>query len=597
MQNLHWLDILIILAYLAFTLIISLYFSKQARKGTQQFFTGGKNLGWFMTGISLVATTFAADTPLAVADLVAKNGISGNWVWWCFCIGGMFTAFFFSKLWRRSEVLTEPALVSLRYDGKGAQFLRSFKAIYFGFFINLLILCWVNLAMIDIVAVFFEIPKMEAIIWVGAILLFTGFYTSLSGLKGVVFTDVFQFFLAMGGCIYLAYAVVVSPEIGGIEGLKAKVPAESLQFLPTFSGNQGTFALSIPAFIAMGFFIWWTSWYPGNEPGGGGYVVQRILSTRNESQAFWSTVFFQFANYGIRPWPWIITGLCCMVLYPNAGQKGYIYAMRDYLDIGTKGLLITAFLGAYMSTMATQLNWGASYLVNDLLKFRWKKPESFSTFSAEADANVNPQAEKYYVRWGGAFTILLGILSLLLTLAFNNIAAIWEIVVECGAGLGFVLIGRWLWWRFNAWSEIAASIGSILGYLICKYILVHFNPDFARGVFDYPLTFYTTVLFTIAITLFVTFITPATQTPQLQAFYNRVRPYGRWGRFTQHQSENQDWGWRVLATLLAVILTYAFLFLTGALILELYQWVWGCLITLFLSISGLIWLTKRYQLL
>jgi SSS family solute:Na+ symporter len=364
-MELQWIDWSIIILFLLTSLGIGIYYKKKSSGSLSDFFLGGRNLPWYIAGTSMVATTFAADTPLAVAELVANNGIAGNWLWWSFLLGGTLTTFFFAPLWRKANVLTEVELLELRYDGKKAALLRGFKAIYLGVFINILIIGWVNLALNALLVVFFDIPPNEVLYYTGAAMLLAALYSSLGGLWGVAVTDAFQFVIAMIGSIVLAVIVVNSEQVGGIAGLKEKLPPGSLNFFPQIGdGSLGAgLTLSFGAFLAYAGFQWWASWYPGAEPGGGGYVAQRMMSTKSPKDSVYATLLFQIGHYCIRPWPWIIVALCAVVLYPDlavADKKlGYVMAMKEFLPTGMKGLLLAAFLAAYMSTISTQLNWGA----------------------------------------------------------------------------------------------------------------------------------------------------------------------------------------------------------------------------------------------
>jgi Na+/proline symporter len=368
-------DYSIVLLYFIISFSIAFYYYKRASKDTNEFFLSGRNLPWYLAGLSMVATTFAADTPIAVTELVTKNGIAGNWLWWNFAFGGMLTVFFFSKLWRRAGLVTEVEFTEFRYSGKPAKFLRAFRALYLGLIMNIIIIGWVNKAMISILIGFFGVEQTLVFFYVFGVMLFVAIYSALSGLWGVVITDAFQFFMAMAGCIILAIIVVNSPQVGGINELQNKLPHTVFDFFPSISNASdasGAMVLSISSFLAYVGIIWWASWYPGAEPGGGGYVVQRMLSSKNEKHSLFATLFFQVAHYALRPWPWIIVGLSTLILYPDlsSDQKGlgYIYAMRDFLPAGIKGLLIAAFFAAYMSTVATQLNWGTSYIINDFYR-------------------------------------------------------------------------------------------------------------------------------------------------------------------------------------------------------------------------------------
>ena len=436
-MNLHILDWVMIAVYLAITTVIAVAFSKKAGKSLGDFFLGGRNLPWYIAGISMVATTFAADTPLAVTELVARQGISGNWLWWNMMIGGMLTTFFFARLWRRANILTEVEFIQLRYSGVQSHVLRGFKAIYLGFFMNILVLGWVNLALITILEVFFEVPKSTVIWYVAGAMALVAIYSALSGLKGVVITDVIQFGIAMTGSILLAVIILHSNEIGGISGLKTKLADQSavFSFFPRISSAGGAakvFVISAGAFLAYIGFQWWASWYPGAEPGGGGYIAQRMMSTKNEKHSVFATLFFQVAHYCLRPWPWIIVALCTLVLYPEIAasdpKQGYVMAMKDdFLPIGLKGLLLVAFLAAYMSTISTQLNWGASYLVNDFYKPFLRPPGSLKKGQDE---------NRFYVGVSRAITIILMLASLAVTTQIKSISGVWLFILECGAGLG-----------------------------------------------------------------------------------------------------------------------------------------------------------------
>ena len=547
--GLHFWDWIIILAFIAFSLTIGLYFRKRASKDLESFFLGGRQMPWLIAGISMVATTFAADTPLAVTELVGKNGISGNWIWWCFLAGGMLTTFFFAKLWRRAGVLTETEFIELRYSGKQAAFLRGFKAIYLGLLMNVLVIGWVNLAMITIIQEFFGLPDFQTYLVVAGAMVFAAFYTSLSGIWGVAVTDVVQFSIALVGTIILAYIVVGSPEVGGISGIKEKLPDATFRFFPVIGESATdtgkTFAIGAGAFLAFIGVQWWASWYPGQEPGGGGYVAQRMMSTKTEKGAVYATLFFQIAHYCLRPWPWILVALACMILYPELEgselREGYVRVMRDFLPVGLKGLLFAAFLGAYLSTISTQLNWGAGYLVNDLYK-RFLAPEANS---------------KQLVWLSRLITFGLMIAGLLITLKMESITGVWEFIIECGAGLGLVLILRWYWWRINAWTEITATIVPFIAYALSKWGLA----------LEFPDSFFFTVSITTISWLLVAFLSPRDKTENLENFYRRVRPDGNWRVIDGSQKENRNNIARLaVCWVSAVLMTYGILFLTGKLI-------------------------------
>ncbi|MBK6888978.1 MAG: Na+:solute symporter [Sphingobacteriales bacterium] len=558
------LDWLLIALYFVISLVIGLRYAKFAGKDLSHFFLGGRSLPWYLAGLSMVATTFAADTPLAVTELVANNGVSGNWLWWNMLASGMLTTFFFANLWRRSGVLTEVELIELRYSGPEAKFLRGFKAVYLGLFLNAMIIGWVNVAMISILEGFFGISPQLALAITAGLMLITAAYSSISGLMGVAVTDAFQFIIAMLGCIVLAILVVSSEKIGGITGLTQKLPDWSLQFFPSLS-NTGAAGQSLA--IGMGTFLafvgvqWWASWYPGAEPGGGGYVAQRFMSTKDEKNAVFATLFFQFAHYCLRPWPWILVGLAAIVLYPDLTNKkmGYIYAMRDYLPSGWRGLMLVAFIAAYMSTIATQLNWGASYLVNDLYK-RFLSPPAKHPDTATA--------ERHYVLVSKFVTLLLMLVGLIASTFINSISGVWQFIMECGAGLGLVLILRWYYWRINAWSEIVATITPFLIFAITK----------ASGI-TYPTSFFMTVGFTTFAWIVATYLTPPTDANTLISFYQKVQPQGVWWpvrdllNLPVKNDNNLQIAWLFLCWLSGIAMVYSALFATGKLIFM--QWTSG----------------------
>jgi Na+/proline symporter len=565
---LEFWDWFIIAAYFALSLGIGLYYAKRAGKNTDEYFLGGRNMPWALAGLSMVATTFAADTPLAVTELVANNGIAGNWLWWNMLIGGMLTTFFFARMWRRSGVQTEIELIELRYSGVQASFLRGFKAVYLGLIMNALIIGWVNVALNSILSVFFGIPEEQVIYYTFAAMLLTAGYSALSGLWGVAVTDAVQFIIAMTGCIVLAVLVVQSPEIGGMTGLMEKVPASSLEFFPAIEngGGLGThLTITLGAFFAFIGVQWWASWYPGAEPGGGGYVAQRMMSTKTEKDALYSTLFFQVAHYALRPWPWIIVGLCTLVIYPDLPQAdkklGYVMAMKDYLPVGLRGLLLVAFFAAYMSTIATQLNWGASYLVNDLYK-RFVKPPS--AFASAADA------EKKYVSVARLVTLLLMIAGAFVTTRIKTISGVWEFIIECGAGLGLVLILRWYWWRINAWSEITATLVPFVVYGICKMWI---EPMAGEGFVANKGSFFVTVGVTTLSWLLVTFATAPVESAHLSRFYEVVRPGGNWKPFavSGKNEHGKGMGSLLLCWVFAILMTYGCLFTFGSFLFHRYQ--------------------------
>jgi solute:Na+ symporter, SSS family len=552
-------DILLVISYFLISLLIAFFLSKRAGKNPEEFFLSGRKLPWWIAGTTMVATTFAADTPLAVTELVASNGISGNWLWWNMVAGNVLTVFFFARLWRRAEILTDVEFIELRYSGKPAAFLRGFKALYLGIFMNVIIMGWVNVALAEILKVIFNIPESHIFPYIVAAMILVGIYSAVSGLWGIAFTDMFQFTIAMAGCIALAFVVLDLPEIGGIAGLKSKLPEEMFSFFPKVglspkNAAGSVMALSFSAFTAHIAIQWWSSWYPGAEPGGGGYVAQRMMSAKDEKHSLLATLWFTVAHYALRPWPWIIVALCSLVLYPELAAEdkkaGFIMAMKDHLPPGLLGLLVAAFLAAYMSTISTHLNWGASYIMNDFYK-RFIK---------------NDGSDRHYVQVSRIVTLIMVLLSSLLVLVINSISGAWAFIIECGAGLGLVLILRWFWWRVNAWSEITAMIVPFLGFTLSKYI---FKIQFPESLFF--IVGLTTVSW-----ITITFLTGPDDTEKLVAFYKRVYPGGPgWKAIREkagtHKLREEPVNRLFFNWILGIFLVYMSLFSIGYIVLGEYS--------------------------
>lgn len=569
---LETLDWIIIIIFLLISLYIGLKFKDKASGSLTDFFLAGRNLPWYIAGLSMVATTFAADTPLWVTEVIKKNGISGNWLWWNMLIGGMLTTFFFAKMWRKANVLTELEFLELRYSGKVTKLFRKFKAVYLGLFFNTIIIGWVNAAMIKILMIFLNIDYLTAFIYIAILMILIAVYSSLSGLLGVAITDALQFTLAMGGCIVLAIIMLNSEQVGGVVGLKEKLPEWRFNFFPNLNGTNsdiGTFGLTIGAFFSFVAIQWWASWYPGNEPGGGGYIAQRMMSTKNEKHAVLATLFFQIAHYALRPWPWIIVGLCALIVYPdlpmNEAGNGFVFAMRDFMPTGFRGLIFTAFLGAYMSTISTQLNWGASYITNDLYK------------------NINTENnevlfQKKLVLIGRIATVSIMAIALVITSFIDTIDGAARFLIASSAGLGAVLILRWYWSRINIWSEISATIAPIIGFVLSKFVVA---PLFERScnagnsfVENEGILLFTTLFTTIA-WLSVTFLTKPENDETLKKFYQQVEPLGAWNSVREKlnlpKTKSQIPA-LIACWISAVTLTYSTLFFIGKLIFEEYYY-------------------------
>ena len=577
-MNLSVLDWTVIAAYFLFNLGIGLYYARRAGGSTSEFFLSGRNVPWWLAGTSMVATTFAADTPLAVTGFVAKNGIAGNWLWWNFVMSGMLTVFLYARLWRRAGVMTDIEFAELRYSGKPAAFLRGFRALYLGLPINCIILGWVNLAMVKILEITLGLTKRGAIIVVIGMLLFTAFYTALSGLWGVLVTDLFQFALKMSMVIVLAVLAVNA--VGGIDSMKTKIGAldaasgsgSRLAFFPEFNSVWMP-AITLFVYLAV---IWWSTWYPGAEPGGGGYVAQRIFSAKNERHGLLATLWFNIAHYALRPWPWILTALASLILYPELVDKesGYIRTLLDpnVFPSYLRGFMLAAFAAAYMSTIGTQLNWGASYVINDFYRRFVKRSET----------------EKHYVIASQIVTLLLMGASVVVTFYMDSIGGAWKLLLVTGAGTGTVLLLRWYWWRINAWSEVSA--------MICAAIVSIFLQSVLKWNSDMPLDFAYLMLVTVGVTTVVWVVVTMMTSPEpietLVAFYRRVRPEGPgWtdiaARADLSASHAQGrLSLQVLNWILGVALIYGTLFGIGKLIFK--EWVAGFAFLLVAIIAGIL---------
>jgi len=537
----------------------------------------------------MVATTFAADTPLLVTELVRTDGISGNWLWWSLLAGGVFTSFFFARYWRRSGALTDLEFLTLRYAGRPMHLLRGFRAVYLGLLLNALIMAWVNLALLTLLEVFFPgIPSDTRYLILLALIGFTLLYVTLAGLKGVMYTDVLQFGVAMAGSIALAVFVLSTEQVSGLAGLKAQLPEAQLRFFPTLSTASGDqLALGLGAFLSMMVLQWWASWYPGNEPGGGGYVAQRMLATRNERHAVGATFLFQVFHYAVRPWPWIIVGLAAVVLYPGlpdaAAREGYVMAMQDHLPAGWRGLLLAGFFAAYLSTLSTQLNWGVSYLIGDCYR-PYVRPN---------------RTDSEYLRASRWLTLGVGLAGFGATFAIDSLAQAFELAIGASAGLGLVLMLRWYWWRISAWSELAATALPLVVYPV----LLAIDASGAGHQLNRPDAFFgdrTVFVLQVGITtlswVVVTFLTRPTPPGTLASFVSRVQPRGWWrGQNRPPHTDPPIWalwvGW-----LAGVAGIYSLLFGVGSLLFEpASSWWWGASTASCAAL--LVWLDRRYRLL
>lgn len=552
-MRLTTVDWCIIAGYFLFNILIGFYYKSKAGSNISEFFLSGRNVPWWLAGTSMVATTFAADTPLVVTGLVAKNGIAGNWLWWNMVASGMLTVFLFSRLWRRSGVTTDIELAELRYSGKPAAFLRGFRSIYLGVIMNCIILGWVNLAMVKILVLVLGVNKDQALWIVIGIIALTSFISTLSGLWGVLVTDLFQFAVKMTMVIVLAVQAVRA--VGGIDQMKLKLGGEGSAFLSFVPDLHSVWMPAVTFFVYIA-VNWWATWYPGAEPGGGGYVAQRMFSAKDERHSLLATLWFNIAHYALRPWPWVLTGMASVILYPHLQdpETGYIRVMIDYLPPSLRGLMVAAFAAAFMSTIGTQLNWGASYLVNDLYKrfIRINEPD------------------RHYVLASQVATVLLTIVSAIITHYMDSIAGAWKLLIVTGAGTGSVLILRWYWWRISAWSEVSSMAAAFVASIALQTV---FGLDSDNPVqFAYIILY--TVGFTTVVWVSVTFLTAPESNATLVAFYRKVRPsVAGWGpvaRLAPDVRPSSDLAWNLLDWLCGCVLVYGSLFGIGKVILKEY---------------------------
>jgi len=563
MISLSNLDYTIIFSLFAVILFIGIYVGKTSGKNTNQYFLSGRNMPWWLLGLSMVATTFSTDTPNLVTDIVRTNGVSGNWVWWAFLVTGLLTVFVYAKLWRKSEVKTDIEFYELRYGGKPARFLRSFRAVYLGVIFNVLAMAGVTLAAIKIGQVMLGLDPITTVVIAGFI---TVVFSAIGGFKGVVYTDFILFFVAMLGAFGAAYYIIGLPEVGGLENLIAhKNVKDKLNILPSLNDTETFIKLLIIPLAVQ----WWSSWYPGSEPGGGGYVAQRMLAAKDQNHAIAATFFYNLMHYALRPWPWILVALASLIIFPDLGSIQEAFpnvtqdklghdlaysAMLTKLPSGLLGLVLASLAAAYMSTISTHLNWGASYVVNDFYK-----------------QQINSKAsEKHLVNIGRITTILLMMVSSIIALSLTNALQLFEIILMFGAGTGSIFILRWFWWRINAWSEIAAMICSGVVSILFEFTPIGsmiFSEDFIQPYFKFPMV----VLITTFVWVVVTFMTKPDDDETLVKFYKKTKPGGPgWKRIKDlaklSESENNS-EWIVPRGILCMILgcfaIYSALFSTG----------------------------------
>jgi Na+/proline symporter len=519
-MHLQLIDWLIV----AFTLIIcffpALFFGKRAGKSTSEFFVSGRSVPWWLAGFSMVATTFSSDTPNLVTDIVRRQGVAGNWVWWAFVLTGVATVFFYARLWRRSNVMTDLEFYEIRYSGKAASFVRGFRSVYLGLFFNCMIMATVNLAACKIAAILFGLERWQTLLGVG---LLNVIFATHSGLWGVLVIDMIQFFIKMTAVVAAAYFAINLPQVGGLSGLVEKVSAMSgpgglkyLDVLPDFTNNWD---MAIAVFIMPIAVQWWAVWYPGAEPGGGSYIAQRMLASKSEKDSLGAVLFFNIAHYVLRPWPWILVGLASLIIYPELSdiQKAFpdldptllghdiaYPAMLKFLPVGFIGLMIGGLIAANSSTILTHLNWGASYLVHDFYRRFIRKDKD----------------ERHYVSAGRIATLILFAVSSSFVFLLDTAKDAFDIILQVGAGTGLLYLVRWFWWRVNAWSEVAAMLSSFLISIVLLILSkngIHFNTHVALLI---------TIAFTTVCWILTAFLAPQTDKQVLLSFYKKVRPFG-----------------------------------------------------------------------
>ncbi len=519
-MHLTALDWVIAAICLFICFVPALFFGKRAGRSTSEFFVSGRAVPWWLAGLSMVATTFSSDTPNLVTDIVRRNGVAGNWVWWAFVLTGVATVFFYARLWRRSGVMTDLEFYEIRYSGKAASVVRGFRAIYLGLLFNCMIMATVNLAACKIAGVLFGLPRWQTLAFVG---LLNVAFAAHSGLWGVLVIDMIQFFIKMTAVIAAAYFALRAPQVGGLDGLITKLSAmrgpggvDYLAVLPDFSNNWD---IAVAVFIMPIAVQWWAVWYPGAEPGGGSYIAQRMLASRSERDALGAVLFFNVAHYVLRPWPWILVALASILVYPelsdiqrafpnlDPGLLGHDIAypaMLKFLPVGFVGLMVGGLVAANSSTILTHLNWGASYLVHDFYR---------RFIRTDAD-------ERHYVRAARAVTVLLFICSSALVFLLDTAKDAFDVILQVGAGTGLLYLVRWFWWRVNAWCEVVAMVSSFVASLVFLVLAkngVHVSTHMALVL---------TIAATTVCWVVTAYVGPETDRDVLVRFYRAVRPAG-----------------------------------------------------------------------
>ena len=592
------IDWIIVGIFFVIVLTIGWVASRTAGKSSSEFFLGGRGMPWWLLGISMVAFTFSADTPNLVTGMVRENGVAKNWAWWAFLITGMVTVFIYAKLWRRSGVMTDLEYYEKRYGGKPASFLRGFRSLYLGVFFNCLIMGSVTLAAIKIGGVMLGLDPWVVVVGASIVVVI---YSALGGIKGVIWADFFQYGIAMFGAVYAAVVALRQPEVGGMSNLLSKLAdTDKLSFLPEFSDPS----VYIPLLIIPIAVQWWAVWYPGAEPGGGGYIAQRMLAAKNEKNAIGATLLFNFMHYAIRPWPWIIVALASILIYPDLASikaefpnisNEYLKddiaypVMLSKLSPGWLGLVVASIIAAYMSTIGTHLNWGSSYIVNDFYK-RFVKPDA---------------TEKQMVATGRITTVVLMIFAGILSLTLlDNATQAFNILLLSGAGSGAIYILRWFWWRINAWTEIVAMIvATIVGIILVVFVE---DADVATSVLDgFTMKLLIAVSFTTVAWVSTTFLTKPESTETLRSFYRLTRPGGPgWKKVIQDaeadgdmiDEENAGKPWempiQILLVFIGCVVVYSSLFSIGSF---LYGRMMAGSVLLVIAMLGTVFLFKSFS--
>ncbi|MFZ1704608.1 MAG: sodium:solute symporter family protein [Saprospiraceae bacterium] len=578
-MKLAFVDWMIILLFFAITMIIGIWVARKSNNSSEDFFLGSRKMPWWLLGVSMVATTFSADTPNLVTDIVRGNGVSGNWAWWAFLLTGMLTVFVYARLWRRSGISTDLEFYELRYSGKEAKFLRAFRAIYLGVFFNVLIMATVILAGIKIGSVMLQLSPLQTVLIISII---TVIYSAIGGFKGVIYTDFVQFCIAMIGMVMACYYILDLPEIGGLQRLLSHENVQGkISFLPDFNDKNALITLLIIPLAVQ----WWSVWYPGAEPGGGGYIAQRMLSAKDEKSAIKATLFFNVAHYALRPWPWILIALASLIIFPEVSdiQKMFPYidssivkndlafsAMLTYLPVGLTGLVIAALIAALMSTISTHLNWGSSYIVYDFYKRFY-----------------NPYAEeRTLVNVGRISTVLLMLLSAIFALYLSNALQAFQILLQIGAGTGLIFILRWFWWRVNAMAEIVAMIVSFVVAVFMELYIQNALLDYEKLLIGISIT---TIAWVVT-----TLLTKPTDEDVLIRFIQTIKPYRfGWEKIIARGKEKGmlDHGYQptgvlqndVLNMFLGCVLVYSLLFGTGFILYADYMFASVAVVVAFIS--------------